>query len=34
MSVLHIRLGLGFLVALALSILPMPELISIFRPPW
>ncbi|HAT5044625.1 TPA: rod shape-determining protein MreD, partial [Legionella pneumophila] len=26
MSVLHIRLGLGFLVALALSILPMPEL--------
>ncbi|HAT1659089.1 TPA: rod shape-determining protein MreD [Legionella pneumophila] len=34
MSALHIRLGLGFVAALALSILPMPELISIFRPPW
>lgn len=34
MSSLHMRIGLGFLAALALSILPMPELISIFRPPW
>lgn len=34
MSSLHMRIGLGFLSALALSILPMPELISIFRPPW
>lgn len=34
MSSLHMRIALGFLAALALSILPMPELISIFRPPW
>ncbi|QMT60766.1 MULTISPECIES: rod shape-determining protein MreD [unclassified Legionella] len=31
---LRIRLCLGFIVALLLSILPMPELISAFRPPW
>ncbi|PWY54832.1 rod shape-determining protein MreD [Legionella qingyii] len=31
---LRIRLFLGFIVALLLSILPMPELISAFRPPW
>lgn len=34
MKNLHIRLSLGFIVALLLSILPMPELISAFRPPW
>lgn len=31
---LRVRLCLGFIVALLLSILPMPELISAFRPPW
>jgi rod shape-determining protein MreD len=31
---LRFRLCLGFIVALLLSILPMPELISAFRPPW
>ncbi len=31
---LRVRLCLGFTVALLLSILPMPELISAFRPPW
>jgi rod shape-determining protein MreD len=31
---LHLRLLVGFIAALILSILPMPELISIFRPPW
>lgn len=31
---LRIRLTLGFVIALILSILPMPELISDFRPPW
>ncbi len=31
---LHVRLFLGFILALVLSILPMPELISDFRPPW
>ncbi|MCW8407965.1 rod shape-determining protein MreD [Legionella sp. PATHC035] len=31
---LRIRLCLGFIIALLLSILPMPELISAFRPPW
>ncbi|MBI2785332.1 MAG: rod shape-determining protein MreD [Legionella longbeachae] len=34
MKNLRIRLALGFIVALILSILPMPELISAFRPPW
>lgn len=34
MTNLRIRLGIGFIGALILSILPMPELISIFRPPW
>ncbi|KTD58814.1 Rod shape-determining protein MreD [Legionella sainthelensi] len=34
MKNLRIRLGLSFIVALLLSILPMPELISAFRPPW
>lgn len=34
MKNLRIRLGFGFVVALILSILPMPELISAFRPPW
>lgn len=34
MKNLRIRLGLGFIVALILSILPIPELISAFRPPW
>jgi rod shape-determining protein MreD len=34
MKNLRIRLALGFIVALLLSILPMPELISDFRPPW
>lgn len=31
---LRMRLALGFVIALILSILPMPELISDFRPPW
>lgn len=31
---LRVRLCLSFIVALLLSILPMPELISAFRPPW
>ncbi|WP_454781213.1 rod shape-determining protein MreD [Legionella sp. WA2022007384] len=31
---LRVRLCLGFIIALLLSILPMPELISDFRPPW
>ncbi|KTC88637.1 rod shape-determining protein MreD [Fluoribacter dumoffii] len=31
---LRIRLCLGFTVTLLLSILPMPELVSAFRPPW
>lgn len=31
---LRVRLCLGFTAALLLSILPMPELISAFRPPW
>lgn len=34
MNSLHWRLFLGFILALILSILPMPELISDFRPPW
>ena len=34
MENLHIRLCLSLIVALLLSILPMPELISAFRPPW
>ena len=34
MKDLRIRLGLGFIGALILSILPIPELISAFRPPW
>jgi rod shape-determining protein MreD len=34
MSHLHLRLVFAFVMALILSILPMPELISIFRPPW
>ncbi len=31
---LRIRLVLGFIIALILSILPIPELVSNFRPPW
>ncbi len=31
---LRIRLTLGFIISLVLSILPMPELIADFRPPW
>lgn len=34
MKNLRLRLTLGFLIALILSILPMPELIADFRPPW
>lgn len=34
MSTLHLRLGLAFLCALILSILPMPEWIAFVRPPW
>lgn len=34
MTNLHLRLGTAFIGALILSILPMPELISAFRPPW
>lgn len=34
MTNLHLRLWIGFVGALILSILPMPELISGFRPPW
>ncbi|MDI1351236.1 MAG: rod shape-determining protein MreD [bacterium] len=31
---LYLRLCWGFITALILTILPMPELISVFRPPW
>ncbi len=34
MITLRLRLWSGFIGALILSILPMPELISAFRPPW
>lgn len=34
MKNLRLRLTLGFIIALILSILPMPELIVDFRPPW
>lgn len=34
MNTLRLRLWVGFLAALTLSILPMPELFSAFRPPW
>lgn len=31
---LRLRLALGFIITLSLSILPMPELTMDFRPPW
>ncbi|KTD47663.1 rod shape-determining protein MreD [Legionella quateirensis] len=31
---LRLRLWIGFIGALVLSILPMPEILSAFRPPW
>lgn len=31
---LQLRITLGFIAALCLSILPLPEYISAFRPPW
>ena len=34
MKNLRLRLFMAFIAALVLSILPMPELISDFRPPW
>ncbi len=34
MKNIYMRLGLSFLCVLTLSILPMPEFISAFRPPW
>lgn len=34
MKNLHLRLAIAFIIALTLTILPMPELISVFRPPW
>ncbi|MDP3268859.1 MAG: rod shape-determining protein MreD [Legionella sp.] len=34
MKNLHLRLWIGFIGALVLSILPMPELVTAFRPPW
>lgn len=34
MKNLSLRLWVGFIGALVLSILPIPELISVFRPPW
>lgn len=34
MKNLSLRLWVGFIGALVLSILPIPELISAFRPPW
>lgn len=34
MKNLHLRLWMGFVGALVLSILPMPELLTAFRPPW
>jgi rod shape-determining protein MreD len=34
MKNLRLRLWVGFIGALVLSILPIPELISAFRPPW
>ncbi|WP_058535648.1 rod shape-determining protein MreD [Legionella saoudiensis] len=34
MKNLRLRLAVGFIIALILSILPMPELVTDFRPPW
>ena len=34
MNNLRMRLWLWFMAALSLTILPMPEMISMFRPPW
>lgn len=34
MKNLRLRLFVAFIAALVLSILPMPELVSAFRPPW
>lgn len=34
MNYLHLRLLIGLVVAMILSILPMPQLIADFRPPW
>ena len=34
MRYIRLRLWMGFIAALTLSILPMPELFSAFRPPW
>lgn len=34
MKSLQMRLWVGFVAALSLSILPMPEIMSAFRPPW
>ncbi|TAL64144.1 MAG: rod shape-determining protein MreD, partial [Legionella sp.] len=34
MNGLQLRLGLAFIAALGLSILPLPEMISSFRPSW
>lgn len=34
MKNLYLRLGIGFLGALVLSILPIPDFLSAFRPPW
>ncbi|MBL7479974.1 rod shape-determining protein MreD [Legionella bononiensis] len=34
MKNLRLRLWIGFIGALVLSILPMPEILSAFRPPW
>ena len=34
MKNLRLRLWIGFIGALVLSILPMPEILSSFRPPW
>ncbi|KTD30784.1 Rod shape-determining protein MreD [Legionella moravica] len=34
MKNLYLRLGVGFLGALVLSILPIPDFLSAFRPPW
>lgn len=31
---LRVRIAVGFIVALLLTILPIPEMLSAFRPPW
>ena len=34
MNMIHLRLSLAFVIALALTILPLPSFLMGFRPPW